>query len=103
MKQISITIKGVSYILKTSFRALMGFEEMTGRSATLINVSVSDSIKVFYCMLSAANRPVFTYSFEDFLDALDAEPDLLTQYNKYMLSLLPKEKAVADKKKVKKR
>ena len=98
MKQTTIKVKEQELILKQSFRALMQFEEMTGKNAYEINTKVSDSITIFYCMLAAANEQ-FTLSFNQFLDELDKSPELLAEFNAFMLSLVTPEKAVKKSKK----
>lgn len=84
MKQSKIQFNGEELILKQSFRSLMLFEEMTGRSAYEVGVSVSDSMKLFYCMLKAANKDVYTQSFDAFLDTIDENPALLTEFNAFL-------------------
>jgi len=100
-KQTTITIKGVDYTLKTSFRALMQWEEMTGRNANELNDSVTDGLKLLYCMLATANKD-FPLSYEQVIDATEESPALYVDFKIYLLSLVEPEKATV-KKKVEKR
>ena len=85
MKQTTITLNGATFILKQSFRSLIAFEALTGKNAYEINPSVGDSIKVFYCMLNAAN-PDFPYTLDTFMDQLDEHPEAMAEFNSFLLS-----------------
>ena len=97
---MNVTLNKREYQLKQSFRSLMTFEKMTGKNAFEVNSSMNDSLTLFFCMVKEANRETFNLTFDEFLDAIDDQPEALTQFNAFMLSLIPdKETAVADKKK----
>lgn len=95
MEQTTIKIKGQELILRQSFKALIKFEEISGKNAFQVNATLGDSITVFYCMLTAVN-PLFNISFDEFIALLDESPELLTSFNNFMLSLVQVEKAVKD-------
>lgn len=101
---MTIKVKGKDYQLKQSFRALMKFEQLTGKDAYQISSSITDTINLFWCMLSAANTE-FDITIEEFITMLDDAPELLEQFNTFLFSLLDDapEKAVANKKKAEKR
>lgn len=84
MNEIKISIAGVEYILKNSFASLLLFEEMTGRSVNNFNESVGDLLRLFYCILKAANRKTFLYSFEEFVDILDEEQDKIEIFSNFL-------------------
>lgn len=84
MKQIYITISEQQYRIKQSFRALMLFEEMTSKSVGEMNESVADVLKLFYCILKGNNMQTFTYTFEEYLDIMDEQPEAFTEFTEYL-------------------
>lgn len=84
MEYITITIAGIEYKIKQSFRALMMFEEMTGKSVNQVDDSVADILKLFYCILKGNNLNTFTYTFDEYLDIIDEQPEVLTQFTDYL-------------------
>lgn len=84
MEKITITINGVKYIIKQSFRSLMLFEEMTGKTVNKMNDSIADILKLFYCILKGNNMVTFTYSFDEWLDVIDEQPEALTTFTDYL-------------------
>jgi len=101
---MTIAVKGKDYQLRQSFRALMVFEQLTGKNAYQISSSITDTINLFWCMLSSAN-PDFDITIDAFIALLDDRPELLEQFNTYLLSFIDNtpEKAVTNKKKEEKR
>lgn len=67
---MEVTIKGESYKIKYTLRALFIFEQITGKS---FGVESSMEQFLFYYAILLANNPGMTMSFEDFIDA--CEPD----------------------------
>jgi len=67
---MEIKIKGESYTIKYTLRALFIFENITGKS---FNVETSMEQFLFYYAILLANNPGTTMSFEEFIDA--CEPD----------------------------
>lgn len=70
-----ITISGNEYQIGFSFRAIDMFEQMTGKSVQEVTRTL-DNAKYCYCTLKALN-PEFELTFDQFIDILDAEPELL--------------------------
>lgn len=76
MKKISIN--GKDYNIKYTIRSLFIFEQITGKSFA-IN-TLLDNYVFFYSMLIACNNDdVLTW--DEFIDALDADPTILKQMN----------------------
>jgi hypothetical protein len=76
MKKISIN--GKDYNIKYTIRSLFIFEQITGKSFA-IN-TLLDNYVFFYSMLIACNSDdVLTW--DEFIDALDADPTILKQMN----------------------
>ena len=68
---MEVKIKGVSYKIRYTLRALFIFENITGKS---FNVESSMEQFLFYYSILLANNPGTTLSFDDFIDA--CEPDV---------------------------
>lgn len=100
MKDLVIKIGGVELTVKQSFRSLMQFEEMTGRSVYQMNESLNDIMKLFYCMLSANNRTTFTYTFDEFINLIDDNPESIEAFTKYIKGETKEEAKAPVKKKV---
>lgn len=98
MEEIKIKINDVEYILRNSTRALLKFEELTGKSVLLINENYTDTITLFYSMLYGANKNTFKYGLDEFIDVLDDNEGSIEVFNNYLISQAP----VENKKKVKK-
>lgn len=88
MNKTTITINETNYKVKQSFRALMLFEEMTGKSVALMSEKIADVLKLFYCVLKANNSESFNYSFDEFLDLMDDYPEAITSFTEYLTSQL---------------
>lgn len=86
MESIKIKIGENEFIIKQSFRSLMMFEEMTGRNVNQLNDSLNDLMTLLYCMLKAANRMNFTYTYDEFIDLIDENPEIPVLFNDYLLS-----------------
>lgn len=95
----TITINGVNYNFKQTFRGLLQYEEITGKGIDKMTGSLTDLFILFYCFLSSCNNDTFKYDFNAFLDILDEEPQLIEQLSAL---LKPNAVVVEDKKKVKK-
>ena len=73
-------INNKEYKLKYTFRALMLFEQITNKMFTI--ESLSDEIIFFYCILLASNPD--TMKFDEFMDYIDDDPTLLTQFQQFL-------------------
>lgn len=92
----TITINGIDYIVKQTFRSLIIFEEMTGKAASEMNTTIKDMMTLFYSNIKANN--IIKFDFDEFLTLLDDEPEALNNFNK-MLSDTQEAKGKATKKK----
>lgn len=97
-----LTINGKDYKIKYTIRALFLFEQMTGKGFKLENLL--DSYIFFYCIL-LANNPETVMEWDEFLDAVDTDPSIMEQLNKYLMDYQKKDtlfggdEDVADEKK----
>ena len=96
LKTKEISINKELYTIKQSFKSLLLFEEMTSKNIANISENLTDTLKLFYCMLSASNEN-FKISFEKFIELLDENENTLQSFNSFINELNPKP---SDKKKV---
>lgn len=78
MKKQTININGKAYNIGFSFKAIREFEAMSKKSITEC-VGTWDNILFFYATLVALNQG-FEMSFDEFIDHMDNQPDLLVQF-----------------------
>lgn len=76
---MDITIKGKQYKVKYTIRALFIFEQITGK-AFEIKTLLDNWIFLYSIIL--ANNPDNFIDWDDFLDALDNDKELITQLTK---------------------
>lgn len=74
-----ITINGTDYEVKWGLRTMFIFEQITQKRFSID--STMDSYLLFYSMILANNKDC-TMSFDEFIDALDNDPTLITQLDK---------------------
>lgn len=84
---MKIKIKNKNYTVKNTVRALFIFEKITGKSFAID--SLLDNYIYIYSIL-LANNPNMTMTWDEFIDALDSEPNILTNFN----AMLEKERKV---------
>lgn len=79
---MEITINNKQYKLKYTLRAMMLFEQITKKIFSI--ESLSDELVFFYSII-LANNPDEPMNFDQFLDAIDNDPDLLVQFQKFLI------------------
>ncbi len=87
MKHETITIAGIDYVLKFDFKTLMTWEKQTGRLATEVSISITDTILMYWCALLAANPLTFEYTFDQFVDLINEDPMLLVRFSNTVIKL----------------
>lgn len=75
---MTITINNTEYKVKYTLRALFIFEQITGKPFNL--ETMLDNYLFFYSLILASN-PDNVLEWDDFIDALDNDPTILTQIN----------------------
>jgi hypothetical protein len=75
----TVTISKKIYKVGFSFRAIREFEKLTQKSITECK-STWDNLIFFYATLKALNPESFTMDLEQFTDAMDANPELLADF-----------------------
>lgn len=73
-----ITINNKEYKIKYTLRALFIFEQITGKSFSI--ETLLDNYVFFYSMILANNDNTLTW--DEFIDALDNDPTIITQISK---------------------
>jgi hypothetical protein len=86
MEDIKFKIGTEEYLIKQTFRSLMLFEEMTGIQYENDN-KMGTQFKMLYCILKAANRDTFKYSWDEFLDLLDNNQESVQTFFDYIQKL----------------
>lgn len=93
-------ISGKNYELVYSLRSMFVFEEIAGKAFSID--TLMDTYIFFYsCIVANQNNPKL--EFNEFIDAADADPSLLTQFNEFMNSESKKRELLQSKKKVTKK
>lgn len=72
-----ITIKNKEYKIKQTLRALFIFEQITGRP---FEIKTMLNNYIFFYSVIIANNPDNILDWDDFIDALDESPNLLTEF-----------------------
>lgn len=89
-----IKIKGKNYNIKYTIRALFIFEQITGKPFKI--ETLLDNYIFFYSMILANNQDkAEILSWDNFLDALDNDPNLFTKINSAVTDKEEKDKLFA--------
>jgi hypothetical protein len=72
---IKVNIGGVDYTARYSLRALFLYEKMTGNNG-FETKTTEDSFKFMYAMIKANNKDC-ELTWDDFIDAADADPKII--------------------------
>jgi hypothetical protein len=80
-------IQGKEYKIKVTLRAMMIFEQITGKAFEVKNTM--DEMLYFYSIL-LANNPDCNISFESFINELDDNPKLITEFKDLLLEYTDK-------------
>lgn len=83
-----MTIKGQDYKLKYTLRALFIYEQVTGKIFKL--ETVTDEYLFFYCIL-AANNPDMQLTFDELIDAIDEDMNLMLEFQSFLKKELEKQ------------
>lgn len=85
---MKITINEKQYKIKYTLRALFIFEQITGKPFNI--GTLLDNYIFFYSIILANNDDALTW--DEFIDALDNDPSILTQISKAVEEAQQKEK-----------
>lgn len=74
----TIEINGRQYKVKYSLRSLFIFEQITDKPFAL--TSTLDKTLFYYCLVLANNKDT-ELTFDEFVDAIDENPNLINEFN----------------------
>lgn len=93
----TITINGEDYKVKYTIRALFLMEQITGKPFEI--KTLLDNYLFFYCMILANNKDKEKIlGWDEFVDALDNDKDLMKQLTDIQLEEQKKNELLADDK-----
>ena len=79
---MKVTIKEKEITLKSSFRALIAYEQITNH---VFNPStITDMILYFYCIIISSKEFDEPMTFDEFMDYLDEHQDLLNTFTTWL-------------------
>ena len=81
---MKLTIKGKEIELKNTFRSMIIYEKITGESFT--PKGMTEIITYFYSVVLASEKNL-ELGFEEFIDMLDEDKELLAQFNEWILNI----------------
>lgn len=94
---MKINIKDQEIELKYSFRSLIIFEEITGKTMTTPD-TLKDILILFYSVvLSSAKGSLQDFTWDNFMDYLDENPDLTVEFVEWLKSVLETQNGIAEK------
>lgn len=91
---MKITIDNKEYELKYSFRALMIYENITKKS---FNPKTLTDILVFFYSIVCASVRDNTVEFDDFMDMLDSNPELVQEFSEWIVNVLTVQSGLSPK------
>lgn len=78
---MKITINNKEIELKYSIRAMLMYENMTDK--TLNPTGLTDVITFMFCVVVASSKD-YSLQFDDFIDYLDENPDVISQFSEWL-------------------
>ena len=87
IKETTVIFNGIEYKIKRSNRALMFWEDLTGKSFEDLKGTLTDMLKYFYSVLVVNNRN-FDFTYEDFVDLTDDNQEAFEQFQSYLISFI---------------
>ena len=79
---MKVNILGREIELKATFRAYIIFENITGKSFQQLS-TLADVLTFFYATILGSAKTT-DISFDDFLDFIDANPNVVTEFSEWM-------------------
>ena len=79
---MKVQILGREIELKATFRAYLIFENITGKSFQQLS-TLADVLTFFYATILGSAKTT-DISFDDFLDFIDANPNVVTEFSEWM-------------------
>lgn len=73
---MEVTIKGTAYTVKPSLRALFLYERLSGNNGFEVHTS-EDNFMLLYASIAANNKEC-ALTYDDFIDACEDDPTIIT-------------------------
>lgn len=78
---MKITIKEDELELRYSFRALMAYEQILGK--TFEPRGITEVITFFYCVIITSKKDL-QFTYDEFLDMLDENPGIIKEFSEWL-------------------
>lgn len=85
----TITINGKEYRIRQTVRALFLWEQIAGKAFEI--KTTMDNYLYYYCLILAAD-PDTSLTWDDFIDAIDADPSILIQMTRILADAQQRDK-----------
>lgn len=85
-----MTIKDTKYKLQYTIRALLIYEQITGKVFSMN--TITDEYLFFYCLL-IANNPDMQLTFDELIDCIDEDMNLMLEFHKFLEKEMERQKA----------
>ena len=79
---MKVIINGKELTLKSSFRAMVAYEQITDHIFS--PSTVTDILVYFYCCIISSKEYDGTMTFDEFMDYLDENPSILQEFSEWM-------------------
>ena len=79
---MKVIINDKEITLKTSFRAMVAYEQITDHISS--PSTVTDILVYFYCCIISSKEYDGTMTFDEFMDYLDENPTILQEFSEWM-------------------
>ncbi len=90
-KKNTITIAGTDYTVKPGMKAIIIFEKITDEA---FHLKTTTDILIYFIASILAGTPESKLGFDELLDAIDAQPELMKQLSDLVLTPTAAEKIV---------
>lgn len=91
---MTVYIKNKNIELKYSFRSLMIYEKIVGSSFT--SNGITEIIVFFYSTILASDKDI-DLTFDEFIDYIDSNLDIFTEFSSWLTSIFTKNSVINDK------
>ena len=82
---MKININEKDITLKYSLRAMMMYENITNHS--FAPTTMTDVVTFLYCIVITSTED-YSYTFDDFIDALDKHPEMLNEFTEWLNTVI---------------
>ena len=94
-EKVMIKINEKTYEFKYSLRSMFIFEEIAGKPFE-ISALIDTYVFAYSCVLANKDNP--SLEFEEFIDACDADPSIIEEFNRFISEEMKKRETLGKKK-----